>query len=69
MINFKLKYFILFVKKKIYEMVCLCMYLKLFDLLDVIFRLYIIKIIFFSFSCRDVNLFFIYVICVYYNLG
>lgn len=68
MINFKLKYFI-GEKKNIYEMVCLCKYLKLFNLLDVIFRLCIIKILFFSFSCRDVNLFFIYVICVYYNLG
>lgn len=69
MINSKLKHLIPFAKKKIYEMACLRTHSKLFDSLDVTFRLYTIKTIFSSFSCRDVNLLFTYVIRVYHNLG
>lgn len=69
MINSKLKHLIPFAKKKNYEMACLRTHSKLFDSLDVKFRLCTIKTLFSSFSCRDVNLLFTYVIRVYHNSG
>lgn len=54
MINSKLKHLI-GEKKNIYEMACLRKHSKLFNSLDVTFRLCTIKTLFSSFSCRDVN--------------
>lgn len=68
MINSKLKHLI-GEKKNIYEMACLRKHSKLFNSLDVTFRLCTIKTLFSSFSCRDVNLLFTYVIRVYHNSG
>lgn len=50
-------------------MACLRTHSKLFNSLDVTFRLCTIKTLFSSFSGGDVNLLFAYLIRVYHNLG